>query len=396
MRYKVFISAIAFFLLSTASHSLTIDSEIIKEIDECLSRGSATTICEYPKDWRESNEPLHIARNITWDTPATLQLVSKEDIIFEKDAFIKSEGAGSLLLKAGMENQRSRDSGIGQGKVVFKGETPQVIFKESGRIKVYYNPELNPSDVEYSHKYHNPIDHEKHIAVSRPENLESYMLVNDVYDLQDIVMSLSKNYALSQDIDASVTKTWGIEGFKPLKDASKGKYGQPFSGTFDGSGYTISNLYINRPDEDKVGLFGMTGGFDTKPSQIKNLTLHNFRITGDHYVGSLIGFAVKTNLQYITVSSPHVKGNAVVGGFVGTSHKMEANKILLHNLDASQINASEYKGLICGTTTDSNYFLIPSESLPQNIYGGDVSAISALGTFDTISSISICIKNKHE
>ena len=41
----------------------------------------------------------------------------------------------------------------------------------------------------------------------------------------------------------------------------------PFSGTFDGSGYTLCALTINRPNDDYVGLFGYT----TSTSKISNL-----------------------------------------------------------------------------------------------------------------------------
>ena len=34
-------------------------------------------------------------------------------------------------------------------------------------------------------------------------------------------------------------------------------YSSYFAGTFDGNGYYIDNLYINCPDEDNKGLFGL-------------------------------------------------------------------------------------------------------------------------------------------
>jgi hypothetical protein len=34
----------------------------------------------------------------------------------------------------------------------------------------------------------------------------------------------------------------------------------PFTGTFDGQGYEISDLFIDRPDADYVGVFGFLGG----------------------------------------------------------------------------------------------------------------------------------------
>ena len=46
---------------------------------------------------------------------------------------------------------------------------------------------------------------------------------------------------------------WSSAGFVPIGDATK------FTGSFDGQGRTISNLTINRPTNDYVGLFGYVG-----------------------------------------------------------------------------------------------------------------------------------------
>ena len=290
MRYKVFISALAFSLLSTASYARMIDADMTKDIERCLSQGSATTVCEYPEDWRNLNEPLHVARNITWNTPATLQIISKEDIIFEKEAFIKSEGTGSLLLKAGMENDHNRDIEVGlnpRGDVIFRHSTVPQISMKKGKVKVYYNPTPDMARVRFKHKYHNPHPayYEQHIQASEPKNLVSYMMINDVYDLQDVRLFLSGNYALSQDIDAKETKSWNNkEGFQPIKEERKyldgldeGEQLPPhgFSGDFDGNDYTISNLYINRPEEDYVGLFGTIIALENKKSIIQNIKFNN-------------------------------------------------------------------------------------------------------------------------
>ncbi|HOK09181.1 MAG TPA: GLUG motif-containing protein, partial [Candidatus Hydrogenedens sp.] len=54
-------------------------------------------------------------------------------------------------------------------------------------------------------------------------------------------------YNLRADIDASDTINWdGGKGFNPI---------DTFTGVFNGNGYSIQDLYINRPDEDIVSLF---------------------------------------------------------------------------------------------------------------------------------------------
>ncbi len=75
-------------------------------------------------------------------------------------------------------------------------------------------------------------------------------VIDSLVDLQAInknSTTRSHAYKLDSDIDASETRNWnGGEGFDPIGS---------FSGTFDGDGNEISDLYIDRPSTDKVGLF---------------------------------------------------------------------------------------------------------------------------------------------
>ena len=62
----------------------------------------------------------------------------------------------------------------------------------------------------------------------------------------------------------------------------------PFRGTFDGGGFTISGLYIDNGAEDDIyynGLFGYTAS-----AEIKNLTVEG-EITAVGFVGGICGYA---------------------------------------------------------------------------------------------------------
>ncbi len=90
---------------------------------------------------------------------------------------------------------------------------------------------------------------------------------------------LSKSYQLMANIDLSAYATG--DGFAPLGDWS-----EPFTGSFDGNGFVIKNLYINRDSDYAVGLFGAVEG-----GEVKNVTLLNVDITGADSVGGLFGSA---------------------------------------------------------------------------------------------------------
>ena len=93
----------------------------------------------------------------------------------------------------------------------------------------------------------------------------------------------SNHFIQTADIDASITETLnGGAGFSPIGSFN----GTAFSGSYDGQGFLIQNLTINRPSENSVGLFGYTY-FAT--GDIKRIGLVGGSITGQNNVGALVG-----------------------------------------------------------------------------------------------------------
>ena len=106
------------------------------------------------------------------------------------------------------------------------------------------------------------------------------------------------------------------KGFNPIGDSTN-----PFTGTIDGfSGervFGISNLTINRPDEDNVALVGAAGASGNS-AEFVNLSLSNVSITGKNKVGAIAG--TLQNGSYISWSSASgtVTGTGEsIGGFAG-------------------------------------------------------------------------------
>lgn len=97
--------------------------------------------------------------------------------------------------------------------------------------------------------------------------------------------ALAANYRLTQDIDLQGAEFPGI-----------GSGSAPFTGTFDGNGKTISNLTIDRPGEENVGLFRVIRG-----GTIKNLTLKDAAVTGGSLVGCScgLGAGIAQQRQYV-------------------------------------------------------------------------------------------------
>ena len=83
-----------------------------------------------------------------------------------------------------------------------------------------------------------------------------------------------------------------------------------FNAIFEGNGHTISNLAIDR-SEDDIGLFGST----SSGSVIRNIGLTGGVVNGEGEIGSLVGFNIGTiTASYATGSA---SGRFNVGGLVG-------------------------------------------------------------------------------
>ncbi len=109
------------------------------------------------------------------------------------------------------------------------------------------------------------------------------------------------------------TSSWNSgEGFSPLGGSTA------FTGTSRRPGLTISNLTINRPSGQWIGLFGYNGAAAT----VRNLGFR-MSVTGNTATGGVVG----ENQGAITgvYTSGSVTSNAGAGGIVGYNYGALSN-----------------------------------------------------------------------
>lgn len=118
----------------------------------------------------------------------------------------------------------------------------------------------------------------------------------------------SKYYKLTDDIDLSAYgKSYdGGKGWIPIGRIIDHNI-LWFDGKFDGNGKVITGLFINRPDEYCIGLFGYTYKAD-----LKNIAVVGANIYGDRQVGGIAGTA-----SYGTVCGCYVNGTINGSRFIG-------------------------------------------------------------------------------
>jgi hypothetical protein len=199
-----------------------------------------------------------------------------------------------------------------------------------------------------------------------PEALEIW----DWYDLDAIRDNLGGSYILMNDLDSTTA------GYEELASptANQGKGWQPIgsfwssyglTGTFDGQGYEIRDLFINRPDEGCVGLFVIVdaGG------RIENIGVVNATVTGYAYVCGLVGG------NEGTVSNSYSTGNMIgeefVSGLVGFNGEVGT---VSNSYSSANVTGYEFVGGLVGGNEG-----IMSNSYSTGSVTGDLSIGGLVG-----------------
>lgn len=168
------------------------------------------------------------------------------------------------------------------------------------------------------------------VYISSAEELDWFAnTIETGHDYEGEYVSLICNLDLSEYAEG--------EGWKPI-----GSEAVPFAGIFDGCGYTITGLTVNRPKEDYQGLFGSVSGI------VKNIRLRNCRIVGKDFTGSIAGF-VNSGIIHNISTIGEIHGGNIVGGIVGSS----SNSTLKENRFQGYISGGNNIGGISGMVWQS-------------------------------------------
>ena len=143
------------------------------------------------------------------------------------------------------------------------------------------------------------------------------------------------------------------KGFQPIGTSENN-----FKGKFEGNAYTISNLMINRPNEDNVGLFGYIKGIDSDNyATIVGLNVENIKVNGKKYVGGIVGYIHSyADINEVTVSG-NVSGEAnFIGGIVGYIYNENYSVNVTSVISNTNVTGNQYVGGLIGhgDRTDSS------------------------------------------
>ena len=182
-------------------------------------------------------------------------------------------------------------------------------------------------------------------------------------------------FYLTRNIDCSATTGWDSgAGFDPITTFNGGKA----YAILDGQGYNVTDLFINRPTEDYVGLFSIIqrGGGSGTQKIVRNINFLNADITGKdytgivagqvggywnriekvkatgtvdghNYVGGIVGYAMNTLVSQNLQIDVDVTGNDTVGGYSGKTYYSS----LYYSYSKGAVTGNSVVGGLCGDST---------------------------------------------
>jgi hypothetical protein len=216
------------------------------------------------------------------------------------------------------------------------------------------------------------------------------------YDLDDVRNNVQGHHLLMNDLNSTT------QGYQELAGptANGGKGWEPigayaFDGSFNGQGHEIRDLFIDRPNETQVGLFGyvFTHGV------IENLRLVNANVTGSldtiyhgsDCAGSLVGYSFGTVNNCSSTGS--VVGGWDTGGLVGMNWGTLSNCYYDGSVTTNASTDTEERAMSVGGLVGSNRRSTITNSISNCYSTGSVTGINLVNAggligYDNAGTIS--------
>ncbi len=220
---------------------------------------------------------------------------------------------------------------------------------------------------------------------------------NNLFWISQNSETWDKHFIQTTDIDAGQTNLFD-GGWTPI-----GNSVMYFTGSYNGQGHIINNLYIDQVSKDYIGLFGLA-----YQATIINLGLTNLDIVGRNYVGGLVGLSFSTIYSCFTTgnisgslylggllgynissvsncySSVNVSGNMVVGGLVGYHEQSSVTNCYSKGSVIGNWNAGGLVG-INGSVVSNSFWDTQTSGLSTS-QGGTGKTTSAMKTLSTFTN----------
>lgn len=238
---------------------------------------------------------------------------------------------------------------------------------------------INGTGIKYKGRRYHSYEDINAIAKGETPISDRTIIISSAADLNKIKQIPNGYFKLSANIDMSDYSEG--DGWEPI---------QNFTGVFDGRGYTIANLKIDRPTQSFVGLFGDVKG----TASITNLNLDNVNIKGGEYTGALAGncSGVVTNVH---VNNADVTGyTSSTGGLLGAFAVKKINNCTVR----ANVDGDRNVGGVIGTLYNGTVNRVSSEgNVTATDNAGGLIGLARIGdtTYVEESSAHVAVNGKN-
>ena len=216
-------------------------------------------------------------------------------------------------------------------------------------------------------------------------SLKTSTLVTDTGNTTGCPGDICRGYELTADIDLANTK-WGnaytgadkvTSGWEPvgscaLDGANNVCRGSLFTASFEGRGFAIRNLYINRTSGNDTGFFGAVSG------SINQVALLNATVRGSFNTGALVGVQSGGTLSNSYATGSVTSSGENTGGLVG---RQNAGIISYSYATGSVTGSLDYTGGLVGVQNgDINNSYATGSVTGSSICTGGLVGIQNAGT----------------
>jgi len=185
-----------------------------------------------------------------------------------------------------------------------------------------------------------PLDH----IIKSEDYYEGFEVEVEIIDADEGIIELKEDIKSRLYIEYKTIEEIAF-GWEPIGDYHWSEELE-FTGTFDGNGFEIKDLYIYRPDTDYVGLFGATGN----GGEITDVGLVDANVTGELNVGGIVGLNYRGTVNN-SYAAGNVSGESDIGGLIGYNYGTVSNSH--YNINEVSINGAHR--ITIGALYDEQY-----------------------------------------
>lgn len=161
---------------------------------------------------------------------------------------------------------------------------------------------------------------------------DSYTEITNIEELNAVRDNLNGKYILMNDVDLSSVTDWVPIGNKDV----------PFTGVFNGNGYSVKNLSVTEADNKSIGLFGEIKNATVANVYIDNINVKiNYPYQVTYCVGAVAGVVNSSNVLNCSASGcvdVTAGGTLCIGGIAG--YVSEGNSTIMNCLNTANIQAA--------------------------------------------------------